>query len=59
MTRMGCCLLFLSVEWEAAGCNELTDQDDVRRTAPAINGGLTASAMKAEQAKRARRVWLR
>jgi putative chitinase len=51
------CLIVATSEWNAKNCNELADQDNIRRVTRAINGGLIGLAERMEWLKKTKAVW--
>ena len=47
-----------AVKWEATGCNDMADTDNVRRVTKAINGGLIGLGERMEWLRRTKAVWV-
>jgi putative chitinase len=46
-----------AAEWAYLGCNELADEDNIRRVTYRINGGYTGLAQREEWLRRTKAVW--
>lgn len=51
------CLAIAASEWAAKGCNEIADEDNIKKLTRRINGGQIGLAERIEWAKRTKAVW--